>query len=205
MRELQSLEEILKEKEKINEQSKNKRIGLNPRYKSDKGASLEDFISMINNLVTNGLRDYNLAFYSEEAYPINVEEKINNPCMTYNIVERKSSKEIKPRVREIVDKENKQGEVYGQVFECIIQFNIFSPITNEAGAIMNDFEDLIFKYTSYLKKNGIKEIVFKKHFTDFTYDPGRETMSIRNLQYYVEIEKLTVIFKEEIEEINLFD
>ena len=31
----------------------------------------------------------------------------------------------------------------------------------------------------------------------------RETLSIRNLQYYVEIEKLTVMFKEKINQIEI--
>ena len=68
---------------------------------------------------------------------------------------------------------------------------------------MNDFEDLIFNYTPYFKKNGVAEILFEKHFTDKNLDLFRQTLSVRSLQYYLEIEKLTAVFETDIEEITI--
>ena len=45
--------------------------------------------------------------------------------------------------------------------------------------------------------------MFDRHLTDSHFDTMRETLSIRNLRYYVEIEKLTVMFKEKINQIEI--
>jgi hypothetical protein len=63
---------------------------------------------------------------------------------------------------------------------------------------------MMFSYTGYFKRNGIAELFFENQFTDEHYDIFRQTLSIRNLQYYVETEKLHVIFKEKIKEIETF-
>ena len=68
---------------------------------------------------------------------------------------------------------------------------------------MEKFEETIIKHTGFLKRNGVAEIFFDKHVTDSHFDTMRETLSIRNLQYYVEIEKLTVMFKEKINQIEI--
>ena len=69
---------------------------------------------------------------------------------------------------------------------------------------MNDFESLIFNYTAFFKKNGVAEILFEKHFTDRNLDPFRQNLSIRSLQYYVEIERLfTEFVASDIEKVSI--
>lgn len=180
-------------------------IDKKDRHRADKSANIDDFISMVNILVTKGMRDDNVYFCPDESRPINPEDKLDQTHITYKVIERVPSNEIKPRVREtITDTETRSiGDIYGQTFKCIIQFDIFDEKSKKATNIMNKLEELIFKYTSFLKKNGVKEVLLKRQFSDSTYDPARQYLSIRNIQYYVEIEKITVIFKEEIQEIEL--
>lgn len=174
---------------------------------ADRSANLGDLIQMIDRLVT--LTMPNVDFIPEEGKVLSMDsmKDFNRPKITYKVLSRKPKKELKPRVRETVEPNGKNGEdrmgqICGQKFECLIQFNIFTSVYKEAEEVMEKFEELIFSYTGFLKKNGIAELLFKEQITDTYYERLRETLSVRNLIYYVEIEKLTVIFKEKIKEIE---
>lgn len=174
---------------------------------ADKSASLGDLIQMIDRLVT--LTMPNVDFIPEEGKVLSMDsmKDFNRPKITYKVKYRKPKMEIKPRVRESIEPDNKNGEdrlgqICGQKFECLIQFNIFTSVYKEAEEVMEKFEELIFSYTGFFKKNGVAELLFKEQITDDFYERLRETLSVRNLIYYVEIEKLTVIFKEKIKEIE---
>jgi hypothetical protein len=178
--------------------------------RADKGATLFDFIKMVNKLVNLTMKDLKVEFIPEEGKTnvIVSDKPLDHPYIIYKVLYRKPKKELKPRQREEVreilhDTESERyGEVYGQKFECIVQFNIFASVYEQAHEVMEKFEDMIFMYTGFFKKNGIAEILFHQQVTDETYDTFRQNISVRNLQYYVEVEKLTVIFKEKIKEIE---
>lgn len=178
------------------------------QQKSNKSASMYELIEMIDKIVT--LTMPNTKFIPDEGKVTELDSMSNFDCsiITYKIIERIPKKEIKPRVREtIIEKdklnESRIGEVYGQKFKCLIQFNVFASVYKEAEEVMEKFEELIITYAGFFKENGVAEIFFEKHLTDDYYAKLRETLSIRNLIYYVEIEKLTVIFKEKIKEIEI--
>ena len=68
---------------------------------------------------------------------------------------------------------------------------------------MTTLEDTIFTYTGYFKSKGVAELIFKRHFTDKNYDRYRQWLSVRSLQYDIEIEKLITVFDTTIEEISI--
>lgn len=178
------------------------------RQTAEKSASIGDLIAMIDKLVT--LTMPNVDFIPEEGKVLSMDamKDFDRPKITYKIISRKPKGELKPRVRETIETDGKNGEdrlgqVCGQKFECLVQFNIFTSVYKEAEEVMEKFEELIFSYTGFFKKNGVAELLFKEQVTDDFYERLRETLSVRNLIYYVEIEKLTVIFKEKIKEIEL--
>lgn len=178
------------------------------RQTAEKSASIGDLIAMIDKLVT--LTMPNVDFIPEEGKVLSMDamKDFDRPKITYKIISRKPKGELKPRVRETIETDGKNGEdrlgqVCGQKFECLVQFNIFTSVYKEAEEVMEKFEELIFSYTGFFKKNGVAELLFKEQITDDFYERLRETLSVRNLIYYVEIEKLTVIFKEKIKEIEL--
>ena len=70
-------------------------------------------------------------------------------------------------------------------------------------AVMSYFEDMIFTYTGYFKSNGIAEVYFKKYYTDTSIDRYRQYLSVRSIQYFVEIEKQTTIFETTLEDIDM--
>jgi hypothetical protein len=179
---------------------------------SDKGASLFDLVTMISKMISVTMKDINVEFVPDEGKQVVTDpsQHLDHPYITYKVVSREPKKELKARVREeisenVYDKNSKRtGDVYGQKFECILQFNVFASEYNTAETVMERFEDMMLTYTGHFKKNGVGELLFKKQYTDENYNQFRQMISIRNLQYYVEIEKLTVIFKENIQAIETY-
>jgi hypothetical protein len=182
---------------------------LSTRQKANKGASLYDFIKMLDKLLE--LTMPQVKFIPDEGKVLTNDAmtQFNCPVITYQVLKRKCKKEIKPRLREMVtelteDKTSQRtGEIWGQKFECLVQFNVFASVYSEAEQVMEQFEETIIKHTGFFKKNGVAELFFEEHITDSHFDTLRESLSIRSLIYYVEIEKLTVMFKEKINEIEL--
>jgi hypothetical protein len=178
---------------------------------AEKSASLFDLIKMISKLVSLTMKDLNAEFIPDEGKAIiqNVNEQLEHPMITYNVISREPKGELKPRVRQTITEkselgdENRLGEVYGQKFMCTVQFNIFASVYTTAEAVMERFEELMFTYTGYFKKNGVAELLFKKQLTDDSFDTFRQINSVRNLRYYVEVEKLIVMFKEKIKEVEI--
>lgn len=207
-----NFEELVREREFAVERNNVEIIPSDPKpiiQKSDKGCSLFDCISMIAILVE--LTMPNVKFEPDEGKVMTLDamQEFNKPVITYSIIQRETKNELKPRMREaIVEKdvecnEERVGEVWGQKFKCLVQFNVFASVYKDAEQVMEKFEETIIKHTGFLKRNGVAEIFFDKHVTDSHFDTMRETLSIRNLQYYVEIEKLTVMFKEKINQIEI--
>lgn len=207
-----NFEELVREREFQVERNNVSVLPSNPKpsiQKSEKGCTLFECISMIATLVE--LTMPNVKFEPDEGKVLSLDamKNFDKPIITYCVSERDSKMEVKPRIRETIEEidvetgEQRVGEVWGQKFKCLVQFNIFASVYKDAEQVMEKFEETILKHTGFLKRNGVAEIFFKKHVTDSHFDTMRETLSIRNLIYYVEIEKLTVMFKEKINQIEI--
>lgn len=180
--------------------------------KAEKNATMLDFVEMVAKVITRTEKEYDVTFLMDEGKRLALDpnEKVNNVFITYEVLERVPTKEIKPREREsFIDEvtfsqsESRQGRVYGQKFIAKIQFNIIASEYKAAERVMNIFEDLIFSYKHYFKKNGVAEILFEKQLTDKNYDIYRQNMSVRNLRYEVHLEKLHVIFDTEFDNVSI--
>lgn len=179
--------------------------------RATKSASLQDFVEMVAMLVSKTMKKNNVVFKPDEGARLIVDpsKPIENPYIFFEVIERKPKNELKMREREEImevgaDKNSKrQGRIWGQKFSAIVQFNFLACDYSTVNTVMNDFENLIFSYTPYFKKNGVAEILFKNHFTDKNLDLFRQSLSVRSLQYYLEIEKLIAVFESEIEDITI--
>lgn len=175
------------------------------RLRSDQGATVDSFIEMISMLVGKTMRKENVEFVPDEGARLSVDQckEIDHPYILFDVIERRLMQELKPRVRELVgvepplDKDGRPGAIFGQKFTCIIQFDVFACDYKTANKVMNDFERLIFKFTSYFKKNGVSEVLFQRQMTDRNLDIYRQSASIRSLQYRVDFETLFVLFASE--------
>lgn len=204
-----SFEELLARKERIKGTiiTQNKTPNI---LKASKHASLEDFISMVAEVLRKTLDKHNAVFIPDEGAIIDdPHEKLEQPHILYQIVSRTPKKELKPRyietiIEKIDDHENRRhGENWSQRQECLVQFDVVACDYATANKVMNIFEDTMFTYAGYFKNNGIAELYFKKYFTDKNLDKYRQWLSVRSIQYYVEIEKLITIFDTTIEDIDI--
>lgn len=180
------------------------------QLKSEKGATLFDFIKMIDKITSLTMKDIDVEFIPDEGKVIYLsnDQKLDKPLITYKLKERKPKGELKPRFREnFIENKDPElvrvGEIYGQKFKCLIQFDIFANTYELSEQILNRFEDMMLSYAGYFKRNGISEIVFQQQYTDDSIKSMRQTLSIRSICYYVEIEKITVIMRESIKDINI--
>lgn len=181
------------------------------RLKSETNASLFDLMVMIEKLVKITMKDLNVEFVPDEGKVIVYHSDIvlDHPLITYKLIERVPSHELKPRHREDIVEESldkndgRIGQVFGQKFTNKVQFDIYASVYVTAEQVMERFEELLFAYAGYFKKKGISEIIFRKQLTDCDLDIYRQTISVRSLQYDIETEKLITRFRETIQEIEV--
>lgn len=203
----ESFEELFNRHEKMQKQFFQRAIS--PVLKADKGADLDDFIGMIAMIVSKALKKHNAIFIPDEGKIIkDPHDTLEEPTILYKLIERIPLKELKPRpMEEITENEGdetncRHGMVYGYRQKCILQFDIVASDCITANQVMNTFEEAMFTYTGFFKSKGINEMHFLKHFTDKNLDNYRQDLSIRSLQYYVEIQKLITVFESTIDDIN---
>jgi len=201
-------EELLAQHQK-NTQPMEERGEIKP-LRATKNATLEDFISMLAEVCSRAMKPWNAELNPNEGAVLKDEDKeLKHPVILYEVVNRIPKMERKPRqmedIVEIVDPggQKRIGRTWGQRFACVIQFNIVASDYSTANAVMSTLEDTIFTYTGYFKSKGVAELIFKRHFTDKTYDRYRQWLSVRSLQYDIEIEKLTTVFDTTIEDISI--
>lgn len=210
------LEDLLQQKEDINrryfpgthEHPEDKNIQT-----ADKNATIFDFAKMVQKLVRLTMSDLNVVFVPDEGKSpvLDASIPVEQPTITYKVISRKPKDELKPRFRQQITEmapdmsESRLGEVYGQKFKCIIQFDIYASVYDTAEEVIERFEEMLFTYSGYFKKNGIAEIIMDEQVTDKNLDMFRQTMSIRSIKYYVEVEKLYVKLHHRIKEIETFN
>lgn len=176
---------------------------------AEKNCSIFDFIKMVEKVVTKTMKDLSVEFVPDEnkTVAISPDLELDHPMITYKVIYRKPDNELKPRRREGIeekgdDDQTRVGEIYGQKFDSIIQFNVFASVYDLAEQVMEKFEEAIFTYTGYFKNSGVSELLFEEQATDTNYDIYRQKISVRNLRYRVKTEKLIVLFQERIREIE---
>lgn len=176
--------------------------------RAKKNASLYDFLDMLSSIVGYVMKEDHVEFLTDEQESIIKDPALplNHPIISYRIISRVPANEYKPIVREQINEcdefnEQREGQIFGQTFNCIVQFNIFAAENRLANKVMEKFEELILAYTGYLKEQGVRELYFKEQITDAEYNNFRETLSVRNIRYHVQIEKLTVIFNRRIDDV----
>lgn len=179
--------------------------------KAQKGASVDDFITMVRKIVTKTMRNDHVEFLPDDDIHTTLDQSgtPDHPMILYTIVSRvPRADNPKPKFRENIKeyddngKEVRQGSIWGQLFDCDIQFNIVASDYTIASRVMNTFEDAMFKFTGYFKQNGVSELLFKKQYTDSSLDRYRQNVSIRSIIYRATIEKIHLVFDTTIAEID---
>lgn len=207
------LEKLLNEKSNLFDKKENKKDNCElpcggtakEMQRAKKNASMYDFLDMVALIVDYALKDLNVKFMTEddENKLTDPELVLSHPVITYRVISRKPFNEYKPITREEViehDEHNEQriGVIKGMAFKCIIQFNIFASENKVANKVMETFEELMLSYAGYFMEQGVRQVYFQEQIKDTDYNNFRDSLSVRNIRYYVEIEKLMVIFNRRI-------
>ncbi|UNY39896.1 hypothetical protein KLEB273_gp024 [Bacillus phage vB_BauM_KLEB27-3] len=139
-----------------------------PRLQSDSSCDFDKMTTMMFELLKEAWGPDWGVFC--EAFPNGRDkEDIDFPIITYESeksfpgpIGPSGRKEIKPRNREtIIDEEdNVKGYVRGQVMEHVIFFDVWEENNAKLYKIASKFKNFLNTYTGFLKKNGVKEMIF---------------------------------------------
>lgn len=136
-------------------------------------------------------------------------EEAEFPRITYKVLRRLRNsdfKDIKPRYRTTIEHPYEPGnfiELWGQIFDVYVEFQIFAKTQTEADEVMEEFEEFINLYKGTLKDRGVQDITFYAQGEDKASEIGRMQLAIRTLQYTVRLEKLTPKVLNDIQQIGL--
>ena len=171
-------------------------------------ATLLDFIDIVALIVESTMDDLHVEFMPDEkAYVIKNDpiEAINHPIITFKINSRKHKEKhgYKPKVIDSFEVKESDNSVivYSERFTSYVQFNIMAPEYRTAWEVMDRFEEMMLAYAETIRGKGIVEYYFNEQYTDQYYDTFRNTLSVLNIDYCVETEKLRVIFSENVKDI----
>jgi hypothetical protein len=135
------------------------------------------------------------------------------------------TQEVKPRHREYIAIFNDQTKNYvvgnttsglnteterfrlvkvkAQVFDNLVQYNIWSKSNYEAEIMMEWFEDFMDKYTGMFREAGIVQLLFNRRVRDETLFQMKNGYHARSGLYYVRTERVSVDSISPIKRINL--
>ena len=195
-------------KENVADKDAYKSTGAPSLMKANGNASLLEFLEMVSLIITNTMDDLHVeCMPDEKAYVIKDDpvEPINHPIVTFKVNDRRHKDNFgyKPKLIESVqdDEVGKTAFIYSERYTSLVQFNIMASEYRLAWTVMDRIEDALLSYAETIKGNGIVEYYFNRQYADKYYDTFRNTLTVLNLEYCVETEKLRVIFKENIKDI----
>lgn len=177
---------------------------LNSRH--EKNCNYDDFIALLENTLRNVLPNIKFVPFEEKSIFLEPDRTVKNTFITHKVINRRPLKESKPVFRHdvIEDAENGEsriGTLYAWRMFCVIQFDIFSGNYHDAQQTMSLFEDLMFDYLGFFKKNGLVECLFDEQIEDQTLNAFRDVCSIRSLRYNITIEKYKIDFESVLESV----
>lgn len=140
------------------------------------------------------------------------------PMVTYTLVSKKpgligkKTQELKPRLRgevrvEVINKATNEPEtvtveLLGQMFDYIVQFDIWEADPLRADLALEEFERFIKQYTGYLKKEGVGEIIYEEAEEDNNSAWGTD-LNHRKVRYKITIDTIMGVRVGSIKEIHL--
>jgi hypothetical protein len=210
---MNELEKLLKLKDEFFDPEKKAKektdIYAQGLQKANGNASLLEFLDMVSLIITNTMDDMHVeCMPDEKAYVTKDDpvEAINHPIVTFKVNDRRHKENFgyKPKLIETIqdiDATGRTAFVYSERYTSLIQFNIMASEYRIAWTIMDRIEDALLSYAETIRGNGIVEYYFNRQYTDKYYDTFRNTLTVLNIEYCVETEKIRVIFKENIKDI----
>lgn len=147
---------------------------------AERSCNFIEFTDMMHRLLKAAWGDWGTFC---EAFPNGRDpENVKLPIITYRIlskvpgiVGKNGTREVKPRFREtfqvlnVVDGNPEVVNVYSQVFDYQILFEIWEVSNTRADELSERFEDFMMTYAGYMMSQGVGQIQFE----EMTGDDGR--------------------------------
>lgn len=176
---------------------------VDDRLKSDKATTFLGFVDDLRKLWQTAGNPGDIVRHN------NQKDSGDHPIITYRIKHRlphPSFKETKPRIRQTIDhpyRPNEKVELYGQVFQVIVEFNIFSPSDDEADEITVQLEEFINGYKIFFLPQGVKDINFLEQGEDTTYNEYSVPLAKRTIYFDMQFEKVLPRYLNQIDQLAI--
>lgn len=175
---------------------------IDDRLKADKTATFLDFVDDLRQLwEAAGKRGKIVRSFQKD--------KASYPIITYRILKRRphpAFQEKKPRLRQTIRHPHQPGdfiEIYGQVYQVIVGFNVFSTSDEEADELAVELEEFLFQYKAFFKKRGVKEIYFLEQDEDETVETSHFPLVKRSLVFDMQFELIIPFYQNQIEQLAI--
>jgi hypothetical protein len=174
---------------------------LDDRLRSDRPITFLQFVDELRRLWKDAGKKGDIV----RQFPIH--EDVQYPLITYRLLKRvvnPNFKERKPRLRDIIRHPYAPDhfiELYGQIFDVLVEFKIYSLSQEEADELVIEFEDFLYLYTGFFKKKGVQEILFYAQEEDEVITKDKYSVAVRTLQYQMRLEKVTPRFLNQIQDL----
>jgi len=94
-------------------------------------------------------------------------------------------------------------EVYGQFFDNLVQYNIWSKSNYEVELLTEWFEEYMLSYTGMFREAGIVNMWFDRRVRDDLKEQMNNGYHVRSVLYYVRTERILMNSLKPIRRINL--
>lgn len=176
---------------------------IDNRLRADKPITFLGFIDDLRNLWESAGKKGEII----RKRPLKEDSKL--PAITYRLKKRTLNdqfKDIKPRYRGTIKHPYINGEfvqMYGQMFDLLIEFSIYSTSAEEADELVIELEEFLQLYAGHFKKNGVQEILFYEQGEDDVVEEQRVDTPSRSLLYVMRFEKLIIKLLNDIQQISV--
>lgn len=164
---------------------------------ADKSCTFTEFTDLMHHLLKAAWGDDWGTF--TEAFPNGLEpESVKMPVITLQVlsklpgvVGKGNTREIKPRFRQSFPGMDDDSllNVYSQVFDYQIMFDLWHENNTKADKLAERFEDFMITYAGYMMSQGVGQITFLQMTGDDGRFPLRDKAVCRHYRYHVRLEK----------------
>jgi hypothetical protein len=100
-------------------------------------------------------------------------------------------RELYPRLREVQTGTDKSKNIYGQWFDTLVQFDVWSVTNYEADQLALWFRRFMTAYRNFFRQMGLGEVLFWWRGQDDVTSKLRNSLSYRTLVYFIRSEEIS--------------
>src|SRR5690606_5442228 len=129
-----------------------------------------------------------------------VSREMTTPYIAYSLRRRYPSEEPKgnsePRLRgHLKDPKSPQNtyEVYGQLFDYLIEFNCSAPSPAKADELAESCDDFMISYRPFFIREGARKLFLLEQGADYWEEAQKEATFYRPLIYFVRLDRVIAV------------